>query len=103
MRLIDDLLKEGKKVIDNAKRPFIISKLERSFQSAIDSAKEVEVDENLKIQELRLKLVETPESAEDILNKIIVCKEKIRKAKITIEIVEEEQKLLFSEVKTKKE
>ena len=52
MKLIDRLLKEGKKAIDVAKRPFIVSKLERSFQSAVDSAKEVEVDENLKIQEL---------------------------------------------------
>lgn len=97
MRLIDQLLKGGKAALDAAKRPFIISKLERSFESARDSAKESIVDQELKIRNYRAAFTEDPEKAEATLNSIIKCKEEIRKCQRTIEIVEEERKALFEE------
>lgn len=101
MSLINDLLEKGKQIIDIAKRPLIVAKLSRAFESAIDSTKEKEVDQEIKIQELRLKLVETPEDAEKTLNAIIACREEIRKAKRTAEIVEEERLLLFGPTEKK--
>jgi hypothetical protein len=97
MTLIEKLLDGGKKAIDAAKRPFTIAKLSRSFQSAIDSPKERIVDEEIKIQNLRLKLVEDTENSEKYINDIIRCREEIRKAERTVEIVTAEQKLMFEE------
>jgi len=93
--LITELLENGKKMVDAAKRPFIIEKLKRSFESAISSAREKVVDNELKIQELRLKLVDDPETAGKVLNDIVECKAAIRKAKLTAEILEEEEKEMF--------
>jgi hypothetical protein len=97
MKLIDKLFKEGQKAIDVMKKPFIIGKLERSFESAIASAEESKVDAEIELQKLRLKLIEEPQSAGNTINSIVKARETIKKADRTIELVSAEAKLLFGE------
>lgn len=97
MKLIDKIFEQGQKAIDAIKRPFVVDKLKRAFDSAVSSAEEKKVDKEIEIQKLRLKFVEEPENAESTLNSIIKAREDIRKADRTIDITNEERKLLFEE------
>ena len=99
MKLIDKLLDNAKEVVDKAKRPFIKKKLTRAFESAIDNAEEQKTDAELKIQDLREKLVKEPENAESILNDLIDQKILIVRADRTIEVIKEEKKVWFAEIK----
>ena len=99
MKLIDKLLDNAKDVVEAAKKPFIKKKLTRAFESALDSAEEKKVNSELRIQDLREKLIKEPERANDILNSIVEERTTIKRADLTIDAIKKEKTEWFSEVK----
>jgi len=93
--LIDRLLENAEETIKVVKRPFVKSKIKRSFASAIESAKEQSLDADIKINDLRERLVKNPEDACSILNDIIKQRDLMQKIDNTIKYLSEEEKTWF--------
>jgi len=99
MKLIDKLLDGCEDVVKAAKKPFIKKKIERAFESALDSAEEKRVNAELKIQDLRESLIKNPEDASSILNDIVEQRTIIKRSTLTTEAIQQEKKEWFSDVK----
>lgn len=93
--LIDQLLDNAEAVIEAAKKPFVKKKINRSFDSAIESAEEAKVDASIALANLRKDLVQNPENANTIINKIAEQRGIISDADNTIEILKTEKRELF--------
>lgn len=101
MKLIDQLLDGVDEAVKQAKKPFIKKRITRAFESAIDSAEEQKVNAELKIHDFRKNLVENPGQAGEILNKIVEQRTTIKKADITLEVINIEKDEWFSDINQK--
>lgn len=95
MKLIDQLLDNAKDVIEKTKRPFVKSKIKRAFESGKEDLQEQIVNSEIRIRTLRGELVNNPEKSDVAINEILKEKNSIRKANLTIELLEEERKEWF--------
>lgn len=94
--LIDQLLENAESVIEKAKRPFVKKKINRSFDSAIESVEEQKIDAELALNNIRKDLIQNPENANDYINQLAKEKQIIIDADKTIEVLKSEKNILFS-------